>query len=649
MSSSAPGNRAAPPVNAETPARGYGDPLMPLKTELAAKDRKIISLEAALAQRETEIRTLESTLAAVYASTTWKLGAPLRLANQLLVRMANRTHGREFTPDQPSAAPDGHRPDEPAPASYSEWQRLRLAERLRAVHVAPDSWNHLFTVVIFADAPDGASAFPATLASLHRQTYRNIEVLIAGAADDLPPGLVDFSAHRGLFLEPALHPLDVLASPAVDRLWRGSHLTFARAGTEFAPDAFALFNAALSPADGAPAPDLIICDHDRLDGSGEVTAPSLAPGWDPDFICAFDYVETAFVASRMLIEAQRGQQPASLHDWLCGVARRAHQPVTSHLAEPLVHLPVSAPPPILKPAMPAVASPAPGNEMPSLAIVIPNRNNPELLKRCLRFLEFANRFRPELVIVDNASDEAAVHAIYRDLRERYGARIVQMDQTFNFSRMVNLGVGATTADVVLLLNNDVEITTPGSLEQIMAHAQRPEVGVVGCRLLYANGTVQHAGMLLRPGQTPEHPVRSEHVLRHAPGTADGYLHQLRTIRNYQCVTGAVQAMRRKVFDTVGGFDEVNLPVEYGDVDFCLRVRTAGWRVIALPLDGIVHRESSTRGTANPPAVIAMRTAAMKVIAQRWPDAVARDPYRNPWVEVGEVPGARFPWSPAAAP
>jgi len=246
--------------------------------------------------------------------------------------------------------------------------------------------------------------------------------------------------------------------------------------------------------------------------------------------------------------------------------------------------------------------------------------------------------------VDNASDEAAVHALYRDVAARHGVRVVPMNQTFNYSRMVNLGVAATRAEVVLLLNNDVEITAPDLLEQIAAHAARPEVGVVGSRLLYPDGTVQHAGMLLRPGSSHDHPVRAEHVLRGAPGSADGYLYRLRTIRNYQCVTGALQAMRREVFDRVGGYDEVELPVEFGDVDFCLRVRAAGWRVIALPLDGIVHRESSTRGTASPPAVIAMRTAAMKVLAARWPEALARDPFRNPWVDVGETPEARFPWS-----
>jgi GT2 family glycosyltransferase len=614
-----------------------------LLSELAQKQRKILVLEADLAQRETEIRRLEAALAGVYASTTWKLGTPLRLAKRMLASLTRPTpHGEPRTVETGAAPRPG---EEGVPANYAQWQRGRLAERMRAAKTSTELWNHLITIVIFARGAD-VRDLASTLESLHRQTYRNVEVLVAGASEP-PPGLGDFTGHRGLFVEPALDPLDLLNSPAADRLWRGSYLTFARAGTGFDSDAFAVINAALNPVPGKPAPDLIVCDHDRRDDAGDLREPSFVPGWDPDFICEFDYVETAFVASRALVMARRAEPHASLHDWLWRIARCAVQPVTRHVAEPLVHMPANAPRPALRPAMPAVHAGS-GAELPAVAIVIPNRNKPDLLERCVSFLNFENRFRPELVVVDNASDEAAVRAMYRDLIARHGARIVQMDRSFNFSCIINAGVAATSAEVVLLLNNDVEITAPGLLEQMAAYAMRPEVGVVGSRLMYPDGTVQHTGMLLRPGTSRDHCVRAEHVLRRAPGSADGYLYQLRTIRNYQCVTGALLAMRREVFDRLGGFDEVDLPVEFGDVDFCLRARAAGWRVIALPLDGIVHRESSTRGTASPPAVIAMRSAAMQVIAERWADAVAHDPFRNPWVELGEMPEARFPWSADAS-
>ncbi len=534
-----------------------------------------------------------------------------------------------------------------AVANYSAWQRLRLAVRLADANAGTPLWNHLITVVIFPAEADAAAGLPATLASLRAQHYRNIEVLAAGMTCDLPADAADFSSYRGLFFEPERSALDFLTSPDADRLWRGSHVVFARAGTEFAPDAFTLLNAALSPGPDHAAPDLVLCDHDRVDGAGEFAAPHLMPGWDPDLICAFDYIETAFLASRTIVRARRTEpRPQSLHDWLCSIARGTRAPVTRHIAEPLMHLPATAPRPVLQAAAPAATPVPPGADLPSMAIVIPNRNNSELLKRCVRFLEFPNAFRPELVVVDNASDEPALAAVYDDLRLRHGARIVPMNRSFNFSSMVNLGVAASSADVVLLLNNDVEITAPGLLEEILANALRPEVGVVGSRLLYADGTVQHAGMTLRPGFDFEHDVRAEHVLRGAPRTADGYLHQLRTVRNYQCVTGALQAVRRDVFDRVGGYDEISLPVEFGDVDFCLRVRRAGWRVIALPLDNIFHSESATRGTASSPAVVEMRRAAKRVMAQRWPDAIAHDPFRNPWIIAGEVPEAQFPWSPA---
>src|SRR5215471_4698939 len=146
---SAPEDRAAPSPSADLSAPGESGALTALKAELADKDRRIFSLEAALTQRETDIRTLESTLAAVYASTTWKLGAPLRVAKRVLGRIANPARHRELLPDRPFDLPAAVHA-EPA-ANYPEWQRRRLAERLRAPSPASGLWNHLITVVVFAD------------------------------------------------------------------------------------------------------------------------------------------------------------------------------------------------------------------------------------------------------------------------------------------------------------------------------------------------------------------------------------------------------------------------------------------------------------------------------------------------------------------
>lgn len=496
-------------------------------------------------------------------------------------------------------------------------------------------WNHLITVLVFGGPPATAAAVSLTLSTLLDQTYRNIEIVVAGCHGTELPDPVEFTSLRGLVAEPMLDPLDVLATPAGDHLWRGSHLVFAVAGTTFDPDAFALLNRMLSPSNGKSVPDLIVCDHDRA--HGPVQAPCFLPGWDPDLIVAMDYIGTAFMASRKLVLDQRsGGRPASLHGWLRNLA---NGPLASaHLTEAVMHLPTGLPQPLAATGIDGL-SPA-----RSVAIVIPNRDKPELLRRCVRFLEFTEIPQLELVIVDHASTEPATLALYAELQKQHRARIIKIEGRFNFSRMVNLGVAATTAEVVMLLNNDVEVTHPHQVEMMIGHAMRPEIGVVGACLLYADDTVQHAGVVLRPGPNSEHLVLTQHVLRGAARQSAGYLHALRTVRNHQAVTGAIVATRRAVFDQIGGFDEVNLPVEYNDVDYCLRARAAGFRVIALPTQGIIHPESSTRGSTMTPEMRGMRSAVVRLIAERWRDAVDHDPFCNPHVDLGDRPQAVFPWT-----
>jgi GT2 family glycosyltransferase len=524
------------------------------------------------------------------------------------------------------------------PKGYDDWRQARLAERLSPVCAGQDAWNHLITVIVHGIASN-TDALALTLSALRGQTYRNIEILVAGAGESDPPDANDFVTLRGLFLKPELDPLDVLSDSATDRFWRGSHLVFAAAGTTFDPDTFALLNRMLSPLQGTPPPDLVICDHDRSVAPGASAEPCFLPGWDPDLIAAMDYIGGAFMASRKLVlERRSAPRPASLHDWLVALATGASPVAAAHLTETAMHLIADLPSPAPAPSVGSRSARA-----DSVAIVIPNRDRPDLLQRCIGFLEFFDGPSAELVVVDHASTDPATLAIYAELEKRHRARILRIGGSFNFSRMVNLGIAATSAEVVVLMNNDVEITLPGQLEAIIEHAMRPEVGVAGARLLYPDGKVQHAGVLLRPSENQQYPIRAYHVLRGAREDADGYLHALRTVRNYQAVTGALIATRRNVFERAGGFDEVNLPVEYNDVDYCLKVRAIGLRVVALPTDGIIHRESSTRGTDETAAVQEMRIYAMAVMADRWRDAVDSDPFLSPWADIGDVPEVRFPW------
>ena len=526
------------------------------------------------------------------------------------------------------------RTDSPPAQDYEGWRRARLAVRLAMVR--PDVWNNLITVVVHG-LYSHSDALARTLTALRCQTYRNIEILLAGQTD--LPNADDFVTLRGLFVMPGLDPLDLLSDSMTDQLWRGSHLVFAAAGTTFDADAFALLNRALSPPLGTATPDLVICDHDRIVTQATSPEPCFLPGWDPDLVCTMDYVGSAFMASRKLILQRRSsRRPASLHEWLATLGT-GDAITVAHIAEPILHLLDDLP----RPAPAAVTPERPARAVP-VAIIIPNRDQPDLLRRCMGFLDFFDGPLVELIVVDHASTDPATLALYAEAESKNGARILRIPGSFNFSRMINLGVAATTAKVILLMNNDVEVTIPGQMETIIENAMRPEVGVAGARLLYPDGRVQHAGMLLQSGPDRLHRVMAQHVLRGAPGDADGYLSAQRTVRNYQAVTGALMATRRDVFESAGGFDEVSLPVEYNDVDYCLRVRALGLRVVAIPTDGIIHRESSTRGKEATPEVQAMRSHAMTVIADRWRDEIERDPFRKPFADLGDVSDVRFPWT-----
>jgi hypothetical protein len=148
---------------------------------------------------------------------------------------------------QPDAAQGiSERKKWPPENDYEVWRRARLAERLGLAHTRQNVWHHLITVVVQA-AASNTEALAHTLSTLNLQTYRNIEILVTVARETRPADAKDFASLRGLFVEPALDALDVLSDSATDRLWRGSHLVFATAGTTFDPDAFELLNRMLSP------------------------------------------------------------------------------------------------------------------------------------------------------------------------------------------------------------------------------------------------------------------------------------------------------------------------------------------------------------------------------------------------------------------
>jgi GT2 family glycosyltransferase len=251
-----------------------------------------------------------------------------------------------------------------------------------------------------------------------------------------------------------------------------------------------------------------------------------------------------------------------------------------------------------------------------------------LLGACLRSLFERTHYQDfDVLVVDNGSREPQTFELFRACASRYAGRFAvrRDDGPFNFSRLVNGGVGAIGGPYILLFNNDIEAIEPDWLRAMLEQAQRPSVGCVGARLLYPDGTVQHAGVIVGHGA----PAR--HAFQCAERDAAGYANRLRTVANYSAVTGACLLVRREVFAAVGGFDEA-FAVDFNDIDFCLRVRNAGYHNLVVPHAELIHRESVTRG--HPRAGAASNRRHDQEIAlfhERWPAYIACDPCVSPYL------------------
>lgn len=252
-------------------------------------------------------------------------------------------------------------------------------------------------------------------------------------------------------------------------------------------------------------------------------------------------------------------------------------------------------------------------EAKKISIIIPVRDRVDLLARCLDSLTSKTNYAPyEIVVVDNDSQSEEARAYFSQLKHR----LVRYSGPFNFSAINNFAVAQTESPWLLFLNSDTEVIDGEWLTVMAEHIQRLEIGAVGPRLLYPDDTIQHAGIVMGVGGI------AEHAFRGLPAEAPGVCRQLQATRNYSAVTGACLLTRREVFDEVGGFDEEQLPVTFSDVDLCLKMRRAGYRVVYVPFARLYHHESATRR----PAVEPLETEVMR---ERWADVLAHDPYYNP--------------------
>lgn len=202
-------------------------------------------------------------------------------------------------------------------------------------------------------------------------------------------------------------------------------------------------------------------------------------------------------------------------------------------------------------------------------------------------------------------------------------RIVEWKMPFNYSAINNFAVSITDGEVVLFLNNDTEVINPDWLERMLEHALRRDIGAVGAKLYYPDGTIQHAGVVVSIGGVADHAFKGFEM------GSSGYFGNLKTIRNVSAVTGACLMTRREVFNEVTGFDD-SLVVAYNDVDFCLRLRAKGYLILWTPFAELYHYEYKTRRYPSSSMEIKRERRERKLYQKKWRCVLRKsDPYYNP--------------------
>ncbi len=382
------------------------------------------------------------------------------------------------------------------------------------------------------------------------------------------------------------------------------------AGDELAPHALALIAAEIAAHAEA---DLVYGDDDRLDAAGRRVAPRFKPDWDPELLAGLDYLTPFSVVRRGLAAAAGDGEAGGL-----AVRAAAQARCIRHIPHVLYHGrgPRAA-------AAPQAAPPLP-EPPPLVSLLVPTRDGLELVRACVDGLLHGTDYPAlEVLILDNGSQAPETLAWFDDIQADARVRVLPCPGPFNFSAINNAGVAAARGSVVGFVNNDIKVIGPDWLRQMVAQASRPEIGAVGAKLLYGDGTVQHGGVTLGIGGV------AAHAHRGFPGDHPGDMERLRLTRSVAAVTAACLVMRKSLFAEVGGFDAEHLAVAFNDVDLCLKLGARGYRIVWTPRAELYHLESVSRGgdlDAGKRERFRAETLAMR---RRWGPLLDADPFYNP--------------------
>ncbi|WP_081193754.1 glycosyltransferase family 2 protein [Halomonas sp. BC1] len=264
---------------------------------------------------------------------------------------------------------------------------------------------------------------------------------------------------------------------------------------------------------------------------------------------------------------------------------------------------------------------------PLVTLIVPTRDHIELLKPCVNtLLNKTEYYNFELIIIDNNSKCSETLAFLKDITTIDArVKVERWPYEFNYSAMNNMAVKVAKGSLIGLINNDVEPINSQWLSEMVAHAVRPDIGCVGAKLYYPEGMIQHAGVILGVGGT------AGHAHRFYSRDANGFNGRLKCVHNVSAVTGACLLIEKCIYQDVGGLNENELAVAYNDVDFCLKVMSAGYRNIWTPYAELIHYESATRHAAGKTSDALLERQEADYMHQTWQPLLSKDPAYHPYL------------------
>ena len=262
--------------------------------------------------------------------------------------------------------------------------------------------------------------------------------------------------------------------------------------------------------------------------------------------------------------------------------------------------------------------------LPLVSLIIPTRNGLDLMRQCINSIVGKTTYSNyEIIVVDNGSDDPEALRYFESLGQDARIRVLRDDRPFNYSALNNGAVSQARGELIGLINNDIEVISPDWLSEMVGLVIQPGVGAVGAKLLYPDDTLQHGGVVLGIGGV------AGHANKLAPQPCYGYFGRTSLISSYSAVTAACLLVRKSVYLEVDGLNEKDLSIAFNDVDFCLRIREAGYRNVWTPFAELYHHESATRGFEDNPQKQARFRSEVLYMQGRWGDLLLKDPAYSP--------------------